>query len=474
MLTTLQAGTSGYRGVYGEEITEAHARAIGYEHGAILMRRHVGEDVRVTVGHDQRAGAASLARAVADGLLNAGVSEVIFLGQVSTGVFSVATAITYQVHGGILVTGSHMPPERVGIIPINGDASYCMTEVTDRISAFMSTFPDEVEVPTLGALLRQREFTLVKGNESQRGYLEALLAHLNRRAVRARQFRILVDAGNGTTGQVAEALFETLGVETSMLFAQPQAKPDRPSECRPESCKAAIRLMKEAVHDMGICLDGDGDRVMFIDEDGNVVPNDVIAAIFAKHILTKGDVVVTPVDASGLIEAVAAEAGVRVEYCKIGQPDTGRAIREFGAAFAYEACAKFAMMANFSWYDGVFMAAKMLEIMVTRGMRLSQLVAELPVFFKIDQSIPLPAAIKDVVVAAVYARAREVFADDGAAVLDIDGLRFTFDDETWVLLRPSGTEPMARVYADSRSERSAREVLETALAIFTEQIAAHS
>ncbi len=490
MLQRIRAGTSGFRGATSSEITIMHALAIGERYGA-LLRERLGRHPRVTVGHDQRFGAEALAHAVAAGFMTAG-ADVAMLGCVPTGVFCICS-IGYD--GGVLVTGSHMSPDRIGIIPMNADGTYATAEVTDPIEATIVEYPERrwtvswnevggrtstVTAPMLDGSYLQRTLWedpagLRATEVAQKGAPPSRTACASRfdlDALYRRKFRVLIDPGNGTAGRFAQLLFEAIGCEVEGIHLSPKPVPDRPSECRASSCTAAIERMRSGNFDLGACFDGDADRVLLLTHEGAPLSEDLVGAIFAKAVLRPGDVCVTPINSGNLIEVVCRELGATIRYCRIGQPDTGRAVKEYGGAYMYEASAKYGFPREFLWYDAIYAVAKMLDHMARTGKSLAELAAELPTFHRVDRNIPLDGTSRDAVVIRALAAARETFAGGARRVDDLDGLRFTYPDDAWVLLRPSGTEPLARVYADAPSRDRAESLAAAGERIFRDAMAA--
>lgn len=466
MLSRIKAGTSGFRGLTMKEITPSHALALGQLYGEYL-REKFGAMPRLAVGHDQRYGASELARAAIVGILSAG-GHVLPLGCVSTGVFSTFMTETAGMHGAILITGSHMPWERIGIILMNADGSYCDTDITDEIERRLVGF---IGVPSgeLTALVSGR-ISHIPTHVSAGFYVDQMRALLNAGAGFPMSGRkVLIDPGNGTAGEVARHFLEILGCDVHVVNFDPKPIPDRPSECRPESCEEAMRLTREWGCDVGFAFDGDADRVLVITEEGMPIPMDVVNAIMARAALRKGDVCVTPVDSSGLMDVVCREIGATLVRCRIGQPATGTATKKHDAAFACEATGKLAWPNLFPWYDGVFAAAQMLKLMVESRRRMSELSDGLPTFHKMERGLPLPAERKVQVVERVFGNVRGLFAA-GATMDTLDGLRFTFPDDSWLLLRPSGTEPKFRWYADSTSEERTKRLMNDAERLIVEAI----
>jgi len=472
MLTPIRAGTSGFRGVTNLEITSMHAFALGNIYTQILKKQEDHEELNIVVGHDQRHGAQMLAHACMAGIEAAG-GVVVFLGQTPTGPLSHATR-SYGA-GGFLITGSHMKPHRIGIIPLDDQGFYCTSVDTDIMEGLLLTFFQEFKQ---GAVPFDQLGHTVTVQDVDRGY--SYFVEVRRRLVKTRgilknpaiKFHVLLDHGNGTTHSIADELFGMVASHVQHLFEKPLHIPERPSECEPASCGTAIETMIGACGslDMGLCLDNDGDRSLFIDEHGDWVDPNTIAAIFIRHLLKRGDVVVTPINSSGLIDRVCAEKGIRLEQCKIGQPDTGWATRKYGAAFAFETTNKFAFpLFDWPWYDGMFAGVMMLMVMANTGKSLSELVAEIPASHCFTSSVSLPDDRKYEVAVRAYELAADAFGED-ASQSRVDGTKFTFGDRSWLLLRPSGTEPKARIYADSAEEGLAVHLVEQGEGFFRKAI----
>lgn len=471
-LSMIRSGTSGFRGRMNVEISVTHALLVG-DCFAAFLRQTLRRAPKLSVGHDQRNGAEALAAAAMAGALAAG-ADVECLGQVSTGVFSAVSFLGDEpMDGGILITGSHMGPERIGIILMNGDGTYCDVDVTSVVERWLEAGRFHSAGPlSLGHSHR------VDTDTSERVYLRALLERLDIiEGMQSLRFggqkpKVLVDPGNGTTGAVAWALFRSLGCEVVMIFAEPKEVPDRKSECRASSCGEAMRrVITDSCH-LGVCFDGDGDRVLFIDERGRAVGEDQMGALFAKYCVKRGEVVVTPVNSSRLIEVVCEKIGATVRYCKIGQPDTGTAIKRERAAFAYESSAKYAFPnGGFIWYDGVFAVAKLLEIMERTGKLLSELIAELPVFYHEEHGFEVPDSGKAQVIARAVKVAQAYFRGELVDVNTLDGTQMNLTMHTSVMLRASGTEPKVRLYVDGPSRERISTLSSIALRILREAIA---
>jgi phosphomannomutase/phosphoglucomutase len=444
-------GTAGIRGVTNVEITPELALKIATVYGD-WMAETLGRRPQAGVGHDTRWGSDLLARSAAAGLASAGC-HVQFYGCVSTGVYCMNVART-KLDGGILVTGSHMPPDRNGIIAMLGDGAYAPAEITDLLEERYRAWDRRARRVPAGELGRVEE-----AFHPYELYVSEVIKQVDARPIKPRAFRVCVDPANGTGSYVAKELFQWYGCDVHMLHYDPKPVPDRPSEPRAGTVEAAIRATVENRCDLGICLDVDADRSLFVTAEGRPLSEDTVGAIFAKATLRKGDVCVVPLNSSGLIELVCESIGARLEYCEIGQPATVKAVKAAGAAYSYEESGKYYFPREQTWCDGLYSGVKMLDILRRAGRTLSELAAEFPPFHQVKHTVHVDDARKDGI-AREAARALETRLTEGRVRdLAIDGFKRSFRDHSWLLIRKSGTEPILRVYSDAPTKERAEELV---------------
>lgn len=462
MLPAITCGTSGFRGLTFVELLPGHALAVGTLYAQLRQEqaRASGRDhARLVVAHDQRHGARPFATLVMAGMQSTG-AEVFDLGLSSTPVALNWMTAQSPIDGAILVTGSHMGPDRIGLIPINSDGTYCRKDLTVPLQEAVPEFFGGR--PPLATLDRILPVQRVDPTARDAFYLERALSTLNRAAIYAEGFRVLLDPGNGTAAPVARLLLESLGCQVTVINEAPKPIPNRPSEVRAKTCGQAMRLTAAERFTLGACFDGDADRVLFITTEGVALSEDVVAGIFAKNVLQKGDTCVATLNSSGLMAALCREAGAQLVECCIGQPDTGRAVLAHHARFASEPAAKYWFGDHWNWYDGPYAVARMLQIMRERGMSLAELAAELPHYHQASANFAFsPATTPDLYVRAIITLREELGAEI-AAEDTRDGTKFTLTDGSWLLVRPSGTEPLLRVYTDSPDEARANALLAVA------------
>jgi len=193
---------------------------------------------------------------------------------------------------------------------------------------------------------------------------------------------------------------------------------------------------------------------LFVDENGKPISEDLAACIFARYVYSGGPgTVVTPVNSSGLIKKIWKG---RVVECIIGPPEISLSARQNNAVFAYEESGKYFFPPDALWADGIIATAMMAKVLSTTRKRLSEIAGEFPVHVQVKRNVKGAGGN----MADVLARIKAGFNPPGAALNDIDGLKYQFADGSWLLIRASGTEPLVRVYVDSPSPSRARELSE--------------
>jgi phosphomannomutase/phosphoglucomutase len=445
-------GTAGARGVINREVTPEFAMRIAAAYTRLMCERPAGpQRPTLAVGHDTRYGAAALARAAAAGICSAGADAMEYH-VIPTGAFCFHVRASGAA-GGILITGSHMPPDRTGVIPILPDGAYAPFDLTDRIENALARFQWEAL-----AVAPQDMGHPIEAFHPFESYISYVVQLVDARKIRARRFRVLCDPANGAASLVAKELFEWLGCAVEMIHYDPAPVPDRPSEPRAHTVHRAAQLVREMGLEAGFCFDVDADRCLVVDETGTPVSEDTLGAIFAKAELRAGDACVVPINSSGLIERVCASIGARLEYCPVGQPQTVVAIRRLGAVYSYEESGKYYFARHQLWTDGLFTAARLLEIMAKTGRSVSELAAEFPRFAQVKHTIPVPNDRKAALMERVRAALQTELVEGRRADYDLDGFKRVYDDDAWLLIRPSGTEEIVRAYSDAPSEARAREL----------------
>lgn len=345
---------------------------------------------------------------------------------------------------GVVITASHNPPRFNGIKCIANDGTELKREHEEEIEkiyyekAFVSAGWDKAG-------------SLRYDNNAVDLYLNAIISRVDAEKIRSRNYRVLVDSGNGASYFTTPSLLRRLGCSVVSLNAFPDGMfTSRTSEPRPENLKDLITLMKNGEFNLGIAHDGDADRAVFIDEKGNFIDGDMTLSLVVKSVVKKGDSVVTPISSSDAITEICGAASANLIRTKVGAPIVSRAMIENNARIGGEENGGIIYGEHQYCRDGAMTVALILNLMARDGHKISELISTLPQYFIHKTSVERKKDWKELE-AKILAYSESVNVDRA------DGLKILFEDG-WVLLRPSGTEPIIRVYGESRDQKRAREL----------------
>ncbi len=435
-------GTAGIRGPV-EEVTTELALAVGQAAGADGADFVVGRDGRVT--------GRALENALVAGLESAG-ARVERAGTVPTP----ALAFASRGRRGIMLTASHNPP------PDNGVKIFIDGQEYDRTGE--RRLEERVEAGTAAA--DWEEWREDERADPLPAYREAVVDFAGRHGADPGGLTVAVDCGNGMAGLATPQVLASLGADVRALNASVDGHfTARESKPTPESL-SDLRAFVASGADLGIGHDGDADRVVFVDGDGEVVHEDTVVAVLAEHYTGESaaadPVVVTTPNASGRIDERVRAAGGRVERVRLGALHEGVArVRRAGhddtaVVFAAEPW-KHSHPSLGGWIDGVASAAVFVRLVARDGLgALRGPVTERPYR---KESVRCPDEAKARVIDRLETSLPGRFP--GATVDTDHGVRLEFPDGDWTLVRSSGTEPYVRVYAESeRVERVVANVVE--------------
>lgn len=434
------------RGVYGVDLNEDLAKAIGLAYGTMLGNRG-----RVVVGRDVRLSGEALASAVAEGLAEAGC-DVLDIGLVTTPM-SYFAVVHLKADGGIQVTASHNPPEWNGfkLIKKGGEtlsAGAGMEELRDMVLQ--------------GRFRRGEE----KGRIEKVDILESYVDFITSKIEIGRSLRIAVDYSNGAAAIPFPKIAERVGLEIEALNEVPDGRfPGHLPEPREDTLKDLQDLVVKTGVDFGAGFDGDGDRVVFVDDRGRILSGDIALAIFVKHLDKKGKVIFD-VSSSSALREIIVEKGCEPIEMRVGRAFLLNAVRELNAVIGGEKSDHFYFPELWGFDDACYAVLRMAEIVVESGKRLSELVDEIPHY----PSIPITTfSCPDELKAKIVERIAKHYESLGLRVSRIDGVKAYFDDG-WVLVRPSNTMPQIKMTAEAKTEERLSEIVREAEDLIKKEI----
>ena len=435
-------GINGVRGTANRDLTSEVALQIGKVVGRTFGRR-------IALATDARDSADMLRSAVSAGVMASG-TDIVDLGILPTPVLQYYVKSHPDITGGIVITASHNPPEHNGFKFIKEDGVEVSREEEQSIESSCETDVPPAPWKEIGEV--------ETGTGAIVDHVKAVIAHVDAEAIRRANLTVCVDCANGSTCESTPMLLRLLNVRTFTINADPQSEsPGRSSEPTEENLGPLMMLTKQVGADLGAAHDADGDRTIFVTERGEYVMGDISLALIAKSVLSerKGKVI-TPVSSSSVVEDVVEESGGLLKYTAVGSHTVVRKMEENMAVFGGEENGGLVFPELQLCRDGMMALAKMLECIAKNG-PLSQQISTLNRYHDIKMSIPCPDDMK--------MKLLDHFVDGAGdrRVESVDGLKIYFDDG-WVLLRPSTTEELFRLYSESRDESVARSRMDEYLA----------
>lgn len=424
-------GTNGVRGIYGQELTNDLVIDLCYALGTYFARGPI------VVGNDGRNSSPALSRLVRSTLNSAGL-DTANAGLVPTPCLQYA-AKRMGYSGGIMITASHNPPQYNGIKP---------------------TAPDGVEIPREDELVVEdmyysKKFAKIDGHGRDfvddrviSSYVDAVLSLVDVDRIRARRFAVAMDTGNGAQARVAPLVAEKLGCKVIVVNGQIDGDfPGRGSEPTPDNLGVLAEAVRSAKADFGAAYDGDGDRSVFCDDTGSIYMGDKTGAILIKHLLAekqKGSEVVCPINTSMALSKVVEAAGSKIVYTKVGSVEVSREMVRRKCPLGLEENGGFMYGALNEVRDGAMATALVLDMLASGKESFSQRIAQLPRTFQYKTKFTCPSReVIDKVVKACIEHGSP------KKVETMDGAKIWIDEETWIMMRPSGTEPLIRMYGES-------------------------
>ncbi|OPY22818.1 MAG: putative phosphoglucosamine mutase [Methanomethylovorans sp. PtaU1.Bin073] len=431
-------GTNGVRGIANEYMNPQMVMDIVRSLGTLM-----GNKGTVAIGRDTRISGDMLKSAAIAGALSSGLT-VIDVGIVPTP--SIQYYVRDHADAGIVITASHNPREYNGIKLIAGDGTEMSREDEGKVEKIY--FSREFKPATWEYTGDFRHD--VNANDI---YIKGIINSINADLVRQKKFKVVADTGCGAGSVTLPFLLRRLGCEVITINAQTDGTfPSRNPEPTPDALTDLANLVIKEGAQMGVAHDGDADRAVFFDENGKFIDEEILLAMMAKYVLQqKKGTLVTPVSSSQRMLDVAKEAGVDLIWTAVGSINVARKMMDVGAVFGGEGNGGLIFPEHQYCRDGAMSCAKLLEIMAD-GKTLSEMSKSVPAYFNSKTKVEChdPKVIMEKLKTEVAAGQMRVDTTDGVKIWYEDG---------WVLIRPSGTEPIIRIFAESRTNERAVELM---------------
>lgn len=429
-------GTSGIRGKMGLEINCQLGLNV-----AKSLATYLSNKGDVVLGYDTRTSNEILAEVVAAGLMESGLN-VIKIGMVPTPLVGYATA-KLNADAGVMITASHNPSEYNGIKLWNSNGMAYTPEQESKIEEiyFNQTYKD-VSWDKIGSLSFETEV--------KKDYIDDLLKIVNIK----KPLKVVIDCASGAGSEISPLVFRMAGCDVITLNSQVDGFfPGRNPEPNTANLQDLMKVVRATGADLGIAHDGDADRMITVDEKGNVSPFDKLLALISKKF---GGTVVTTVDAGLCMDEAINEVNGKVIRTKVGDVNVADEIIKSNARFGGEPSGTWVHPDFCMCPDGILSGLRIAEIVSKEG-SLYKLLNDIPSYYSIREKITCSKEAKIKVMEDMESLLTNEFSDI-EEIITIDGVRLKFGDGSWVLVRPSGTEDYIRITLESKTQEKANDI----------------
>ena len=425
-------GTDGFRGEANKNLTAEHAYKIGRFLGWYYGRnKEEGEKCKIVIGKDTRLSSYMFEYALVSGLTASGAEA--YLLHVTTTPSVSYVARTEDFDCGIMISASHNPYYDNGIKLINSNGEKMDEETILKIEAYIDGLSGEIPFATRENIGRTVDYAM--GRNRYIGYLISLATRSYKHK------KVGLDCANGSAWMIAKSVFDALGAKTYVINNEPDGT-NINTNCGSTHIEGLQKLVKEKGLDVGFAFDGDADRCLCVDENGNVINGDMIIYIYGCYLKERGKlagnkVVTTVMSNFGLYKALD-DAGIEYEKTAVGDKYVYENMSANGYRVGGEQSGHIIFRKYATTGDGILTAIKMMEVMLEKKKTLAELAAPVPVYPQVLKNIRVTdkaAAQNDPDVQAAVKAVGEKLGSDGR-----------------ILVRESGTEPLVRVMVEAGEE----------------------
>ena len=431
-------GTNGIRGVFSEDFT------LEFVHDMTLAIGTYFEKGPVLIGYDGRDSSPVICKVVSAALNSIGI-DCNVAGIVPTPCLEFAVK-TLGYSGGIMITASHNPPQYNGIKPAAKDGV--------EISRDDELIIEDIYLQKNWIKNCTKFGTTGKEERAIDVYVKGIISQVDSTLIESKQFKVVLDLGNGAQAVSAPDFCKMLQCDTFLINQNIDGSfPGRGSEPTPQNLSELSESVIKNNADVGIAFDGDGDRSIFCDNKGNILTGDKSALVLMRHLLKKNpnSLVVTCLNSGSNTEVLADQFNSKVIRTKVGSVEVSRKMVPTNALIGFEENGGFMYGKHNQVRDGCMTLALMLELLATSEKSLYENITSLPPSFTTKDKVACPSENVPKLISSL----KNEFPNSDTT----DGIKITIDPKNWVMIRPSGTEPIVRVYAESENSEKLNELI---------------
>ena len=425
-------GTNGVRGVFSEDFT------LEFVNDLVMSLAAYFKQGKILVGYDGRHSSPIVAKVVSSALNYSGL-DCYMAGLVPTPCLEYATKkLGYD--GGLMITASHNPPQYNGIKPVASDGVEISREDERKIEQIFDE-KNWIKASTFGKSFEETNVIST--------YIDGIISLIDIDSIKAKKFKVCLDLGNGAQAVTAKKLCENLGCDVHAINEEINGDfPGRGSEPTPQNLDELSKLVVDTNSNFGIAFDGDGDRSIFCDETGKILTGDSSALLLCDYLLQQypNSQVVTCLNSGNIIENIVEKTNSRVVRTKVGSVEVSRRMVNDDALVGYEENGGFMFGNHNHVRDGAMTLALMLDLLSKSQLDLSRNIENLPPSFTTKTKIECSLEKSKIVISELL----KEFPDSNTS----DGIKIQVDKDNWVMIRPSGTEPIIRIYGESNSQQN--------------------
>ena len=425
-------GTNGVRGVFSEDFS------LEFVNDLVMSLASYFKKGKILVGYDGRHSSPIVAKIVSSALNYSGL-DCYMAGLVPTPCLEYATKkLGYD--GGLMITASHNPPQYNGIKPVASDGVEISREDERKIEQIFDE-KNWIKTDTFGKSFEETNVIST--------YIAGITSLIDVDSIKAKKFKVCLDLGNGAQSVTARQLCEKLECDVHTINEEINGDfSGRGSEPTPQNLEELSNLVIDTNSNFGIAFDGDGDRSIFCDETGKILTGDSSALLLCDYLLQQypNSQVVTCLNSGNVIENIVKKSNSRVVRTKVGSVEVSRRMVNDDALVGYEENGGFMFGNHNHVRDGAMTLALMLDLLSKSELNLSQNIQNLPPSFTTKTKMECSLEQSKIVISELL----KEFPDSNTS----DGIKIQVDQNNWVMIRPSGTEPIIRIYGESNSQQN--------------------
>ncbi len=467
-MTKIKFGTDGWRGIIASDFTFENVAFVATA-VARVMKKTQPNDSTMIVGFDRRFFSREFAQTAACIYAQHGFKVMISENYVPTPALSWTVKNTANCAGGTMLTASHNPYSWNGFKykeKFGGSASNEMTKMFEDEMAMMSPLSEIPMAEKFLELVNNKQITLFNPMET---YFSAVLKQVDVESIRNAKFKVGVDAMYGAGSTHFRKLLESIGVQVTEIHAQENpmfgGTPPEPVE---KNLLELSKLIKDQKLDCGLATDGDADRLGAIDEFGVSFTTQKILSVVYWHMLKNKNKpwnISRSVSTTRLVDLIATKYGKKCFETPVGFKNIAQEMVKGNAQFGGEESGGIGIVDHVMERDGLFTGLLLLELMAKTGKKLAAIYKDLSneirpyEFTRMDLHVPAEVMVKAMQKLS-KSTPKEWMGRKVETLLTIDGFKFYMEDGSWILIRPSGTEPIFRLYAEAETLDASQKLLE--------------